>query len=41
MMKRLFFKTMADWNAVMGDSLFPEMRPDAKQYLENYFGIEL
>lgn len=41
MMKRFFFKTMADWDAVMGNSLFPEMRPDARQYLSNYFGIEL
>ena len=41
MFKRLFFKTMADWDAVMGDSLFPDMRPDARQYLSNYFNIEL
>lgn len=39
--KRLFFETMAEWENVMGDGLFPEMRPDAKQYLENYFGIQL
>ena len=41
MMKRLFFKTMADWDSVMGDSLFPELRPDARQYLSEYFKIEL
>lgn len=41
MMKRLFFKTMADWDNVMNDLLFPEARPNARQYLSNYFGIEL
>lgn len=39
--KRLFFKTMAEWDMVMGDSLFPELRPNAKEYLENYFGVKL
>lgn len=41
MFKQLFFKTMDDWDMVMGDSLFPELRPDAKQYLETYFGVKL
>lgn len=40
-MSRLFFDTLADYELVMGDGLFPEMRPDAKQWLENYFKIEL
>lgn len=40
-MRRLFFKTVADWEMVMGDSLFPELRPNAKEYLENYFGVKL
>lgn len=40
-MRRLFFKNLSDYELVMDGGLFPEARPDAKQYLETYFGIEL
>ena len=40
-MKRLFFKTMKEYNLVMTGKLFPEMMPNAKMFLEDYFKIDL
>ncbi|MBQ2438033.1 MAG: phosphoadenosine phosphosulfate reductase family protein, partial [Clostridia bacterium] len=40
-MRRLFFKNLSDYNMVMDGGLFPEARPNAREYLSNYFNIEL
>ena len=39
--KRLFCNTMEEYKMKISGGLFPELRVDAKQYLEQYFGIEL
>lgn len=39
--KRLFCKTMQDYEMHMNPSLFPELKIDAKEFLENYFHIDL
>ena len=41
MFNKLFFKTKADYDFVMTDLLFPESRPNPREYMSNYFGIEL
>lgn len=40
-MHRIFFKDYPTFALVMDGGLFPESRPDARQFLSNYFGIEL
>ena len=40
-MRRLFFKNLSDYDMVMDGGLFPEARPNAREYLSNYFNIEL
>lgn len=39
--KRLFCKTMQDYELNTNPGLFPELTVDTKKFLENYFGIEL
>lgn len=39
--KRLFCNTMEEYKMEISGGLFPELRIDAKRYLEQYFGIEL
>ena len=39
--KRLFCNTMEEYEMKISGGLFPELRIDAKQCLEQYFGIEL
>lgn len=39
--KRLFCKTMEDYEIATGGGLFPELKTDTKKFLENYFGIDL
>ena len=41
MFNKLFFKTKSEYDFIMSDLLFPEMRPDAKKFLSNYFSIDL
>lgn len=39
--KRLFCTTMDEYEMKISGGLFPELAIDTKQYLEQYFGIEL
>lgn len=39
--KRLFCKTMEDYEIATGGGLFPDLKVDTKAYLEKYFGIDL
>jgi hypothetical protein len=37
----LFYEKYNKYMEQLNDNLFPEMRIDPKQYLEEYFGIDL